>query len=112
MEYRFTKNVLLAKVTELGYVPGKTENKTILVIRDLESAIMYAPENKVVYITDDQDKFNKFLMFTEAGCGNDDIAILMDGFSFKYQKIGEDVVDTGILKTWENIGLILDNIPG
>ena len=109
MEYKFAKNILLDKAIELGYNPGEISNKKILVIRDLETALMYAPENIVVYVTDDVVAFNKFKMFTKVGCGNDDSAILMDGNEFKYIRRGEtEITNTHVLKIWENIETILN----
>lgn len=110
MEYKFSRNVLLEKMRTLGYEPGITTDKKILVIRDLETALFFAPENTVVYITDDSVNYARFNMFTESDCGDDDLAILIDGTAFHYEHNGE-TVETEIIKDWKNLQQILEVLP-
>ncbi len=110
MEYKLKKNVLINKMRELGYIPGETAGKKILIIRELETALFFAPENLVVYVTDDRSKHDMFNMFTETDCGDDDMAILIDGTEFRYEKDGE-LISSGIMKTWNNLDKILELLP-
>lgn len=109
VEYKMSKNVLMEKLTSIGFKPVETTGKKILVIRDIETALFYAPENTVVYVTDDPIKHQQFDMFTEADCGDDDCSILMDGTEFRHEHDGK-VIATGIMKEWKNLEKILDLI--
>lgn len=83
------------------------KNKTILVIRELDIALMLAVQNKVIYITDDAKCAEIFRKNTNAGMGNDDIVILINKWINKLEfkavfekmekKIGKKKFDCAIL---------------
>ena len=73
------------------------KNKTILVIRELDIALMLAVQNKVIYITDDVKCAEIFRKNTAAGMGNDDVVILINKWSNKltfkkvFEKMGKKI---------------------
>ena len=87
-EHLMSENVLLEKLASLQ--PQKTlleiKGKNILVVHELETAIILARLNSVTYVTDDIDTFNKFKSMTGYGeFGNDDQAYFVDGNEITWQ---------------------------
>lgn len=82
----------IAKLQEVfGTTVINIKNKTILVIRELDLALMLAVNNKVVYVTDDAKCVEIFRKNTAAGMGNDDVVILINKWSnkLKFKKVFE-----------------------
>ena len=89
---------LLAKIQEVfGTTLINIKGKTILVIRELDIALMLAVNNKVIYVTDDAKCAEIFRKNTAAGMGNDDIVILINKWNNKlkfnkvFEKMGKKV---------------------
>lgn len=83
---------LLAKIQEVfGTTLINIKGKTILVIRELDIALMLAVNNKVIYVTDDAKCAEIFRKNTAAGMGNDDVVILINKWSnkLKFKKVFE-----------------------
>lgn len=90
-EYRMSEPKLFQKLIEVfGKISLITEKK-ILVIRDLEVALMLSIHNAVVYITDDEDCAEAFRKNTAAGMGNDDIVLHVNNWNnkLKFNKVFE-----------------------
>ncbi|MDT3368522.1 MAG: hypothetical protein LIR40_07755 [Bacteroidota bacterium] len=74
----------LAKIQEVfGTTLINIKGKTILVIRELDIALMLAVNNKVIYVTDDAKCAEIFRKNTAAGMGNDDVVILINKWNNK-----------------------------
>lgn len=89
---------ILAKIQEVfGTTLINIKGKTILVIRELDIALMLAVNNKVIYVTDDAKCAEIFRKNTAAGMGNDDIVILINKWNNKlkfnkvFEKMGKKV---------------------
>lgn len=89
---------LLAKIQEVfGTTLINIKGKTILVIRELDIALMLAVNNKVIYVTDDAKCAEIFRKNTAAGMGNDDVVILINKWNNKlkynkaFEKMGKKV---------------------
>lgn len=91
----------IAKLQEVfGTTVINIKNKTILVIRELDLALMLAVNNKVIYVTDDAKCAEIFRKNTAAGMGNDDVVILINKWSnkLKFKKVtGKMKFDCAIL---------------
>lgn len=82
----------IAKLQEVfGTTVINIKNKTILVIRELDLALMLAVNNKVIYVTDDAKCAEIFRKNTAVGMGNDDIVILINKWTnkLKFKKVFE-----------------------
>lgn len=80
----------LAKIQEVfGTTLINIKGKTILVIRELDIALMLAVNNKVIYVTDDAKCAEIFRKNTAAGMGNDDVVILINKWNnkLKFKKV-------------------------
>ena len=83
--------LLFKKLKEMfGTITAISGNK-ILVIRELEVALMLAVRNSVIYITDDPECAEIFRKNTEAGMGDDDVVILINKWTnkLKFTKVFE-----------------------
>ena len=90
-EYRMSEPVLLFALKKIYGRIGAISGKKILVIRDLEVALMLSVRNAVVYITDDPRCAELFRKNTEAGMGNDDVVIFINKWTnkLKFTKVFE-----------------------
>ena len=90
-EYRMSEPVLLFALKKIYGRIGAISWKKILVIRDLEVALMLSVRNAVVYITDDEECSEAFRKNTEAGMGNDDVVIFINKWTnkLKFTKVFE-----------------------
>lgn len=93
-EHLMTNNVLLKKLWELQQrkTLESVENKKILVVHELETAIILAVQNAVTYVTDDYDAYTKFKGMTGAEeFGSDDHAYFVDGKEIKWTSFIKDI---------------------
>lgn len=90
-EYRMSEPKLFQKLIEVFGSISSITGKKILVIRDLEVALMLSIHNAVVYITDDEDCAEAFRKNTEAGMGDDDIVLRVNNWNkkLKFSKVFE-----------------------
>ena len=90
-EYRMSEPVLLFALKKIYGRIGAISGKKILVIRDLEVALMLSVRNAVVYITDDPRCAELFRKNTESGMGNDDVVIFINKWTnkLKFTKVFE-----------------------
>lgn len=94
-EYRMSLPKLFEKLIQVFGSISAISGKKILVIRDLEVALMLSVRNAVVYITDDEECAEQFRKNTEAGMGNDDIVFHINNWNNKckftkvYEKMGK-----------------------
>lgn len=93
-EHLMTNNVLLKKLWELQQrkTLESVKNKKILVVHELETAIILAVQNAVTYVTDDYDAYIKFkgMTGTEEFGGNDE-AYFVDDKEIKWKSFIEDI---------------------
>lgn len=90
-EYRMSQPKLFEKLIQVFGSISAISGKRILVIRDLEVALMLSIRNAVVYITDDEECAEAFRKNTEAGMGNDDVVLFINKWTnkLKYTKVFE-----------------------
>ena len=93
-EYRTSEPVLLFVLKKIYGRIGAISGKKILVIRDLEVALMLSVRNAAVYITDDPRCAELFRRNTEAGMGNDDAVIFINKWTNKLKF-------TNVFERWE-----------
>lgn len=91
-EYPMNQPLLFKKLKEVfGTITG-ISGKTILVIRELEVALMLAVRNSVIYITDDPDCAEIFRKNTDTGMGDDDQVIINNlDKKFKLEEVTGDM---------------------
>jgi hypothetical protein len=99
-EHRMTNNVLIKKLKDIYGSLSAIQGKKILVIHELETALMLAAMNTVVYVTDDESAVNRFKILTKTGFGDDDKTIL----------IGKDTMVDGTVITWSNLKIALGQL--
>ena len=90
-EYRMSQPKLFEKLIQVFGSISAISGKKILVIRDLEVALMLSVRNAVVYITDDEECSEAFRRNTEAGMGNDDVVLFINKWNnkLKFNKVFE-----------------------
>ena len=90
-EYRMSQPKLFEKLIQVFGSISAISGKKILVIRDLEVALMLSVRNVVVYITDDEECSEAFRRNTEAGMGNDDVVLFINKWTnkLKFTKVFE-----------------------
>ena len=90
-EYRMSQPKLFEKLIQVFGSISAISGKKILVIRDLEVALMLSVRNVVVYITDDEECSEAFRRNTEAGMGNDDVVLFINKWNnkLKFNKVFE-----------------------
>lgn len=90
-EYRMSQPKLFEKLIQVFGSISAISGKKILVIRDLEVALMLSVRNAVVYITDDEECSEAFRRNTEAGMGNDDVVLFINKWTnkLKFTKVFE-----------------------
>ena len=90
-EYRMSQPKLFEKLIQVFGSISAISGKKILVIRDLEVALMLSVRNAVVYITDDEECSEAFRKNTEAGMGNDDVVLFINKWTnkLKFTKVFE-----------------------
>lgn len=90
-EYRMSQPKLFEKLIQVFGSISAISGKKILVIRDLEVALMLSVRNAVVYITDDEECSEAFRKNTEAGMGNDDVVLFINKWNnkLKFNKVFE-----------------------
>lgn len=90
-EYRMSQPKLFEKLIQVFGSISAISGKKILVIRDLEVALMLSVRNEVVYITDDEECSETFRKNTEAGMGNDDVVLFINKWNnkLKFNKVFE-----------------------
>ena len=90
-EYRMSQPKLFEKLIQVFGSISAISDKKILVIRDLEVALMLSVRNAVVYITDDEECSEAFRRNTEAGMGNDDVVLFINKWNnkLKFNKVFE-----------------------
>ena len=83
------KNITTAELAEhrynadpfklYGIGPNDIKNKIVLVVHDLQAAVVMSLHNKVVYITDDEDSYDCFMshIVYKSAFGKDDAAYLI-----------------------------------
>ena len=93
-EHLMTNNVLLKKLWELQQrkTLASVVNKKILVVHELETAIILAVQNAVTYVTDDYDAYTKFKGMTGTEeFGGDDEVYFVDGVKITWQNFIEQI---------------------
>lgn len=93
-EHLMTNNVLLKKLWELQQrkTLESVENKKILVVHELETAIILAVQNAVTYVTDDYDAYTKFKGMTGTEeFGGDDEAYFVDGVKITWKNFIKEI---------------------
>lgn len=93
-EHLMTDNVLLKKLWELQQrkTLESVENKKILVVHELETAIILAVQNAVTYVTDDYDAYTKFKGMTGTEeFGGDDEAYFVDGVKITWKNFIKEI---------------------
>lgn len=90
-EYRMSQPKLFEKLIQVFGSISAISGKKILVIRDLEVALMLSVRNAVIYITDDEECSEAFRRNTEAGMGNDDVVLFINKWTnkLKFTKVFE-----------------------
>ena len=91
-EYPMNQPLLFKKLKEVFDTITAISGKKILVIRELEVALMLAVKNSVIYITDDPDCAEIFRKNTDAGMGDDDQVIINNlDKKFKLEEVTGDM---------------------
>lgn len=91
-EYPMNQPLLFKKLKEVFGTITAISGKKILVIRELEVALMLAVRNSVIYITDDPDCAEIFRKNTDVGMGGDDQVIINNlDKKFKLEEVTGDM---------------------
>lgn len=90
-EYRMSQPKLFEKLIQVFGSISAISGKKILVIRDLEVALMLSVRNAVVYITDDEECSEAFRKNTEAGMGNDDKVFFINNYKTELKELLNDM---------------------
>lgn len=91
-EYPMNQPLLFKKLKDVFGTITAISGKKILVIRELEVALMLAVKNSVIYITDDPDCAEIFRKNTDAGMGDDDQVIINNlDKKFKLEEVTGDM---------------------
>lgn len=90
-EYRMSQPKLFEKLIQVFGSISAISGKKILVIRDLEVALMLSVRNTVVYITDDEECAEAFRKNTEAGMGDDDKVFFINNYKTELKELLTDM---------------------
>ena len=90
-EYRMSLPKLFEKLIQVFGSISAISGKKILVIRDLEVALMLSVRNAVVYITDDEECSEAFRKNTEVGMGNDDEVFFINNYTTELKEKIKDM---------------------
>ena len=90
-EYRMSQPKLFEKLIQVFGSISAISGKKILVIRDLEVALMLSVRNSVVYITDDEECAEAFRKNTEAGMGDDDKVFFINNYKTELKELLTDM---------------------
>lgn len=90
-EYRMSQPKLFEKLIQVFGSISAISGKKILVLRDLEVALMLSIRNAVVYITDDEECADAFRKNTEAGMGDDDKVFFINNYKTELKELLNDM---------------------
>ena len=90
-EYRMSQPKLFEKLIQVFGSISAISGKKILVLRDLEVALMLSIRNAVVYITDDEEYAEAFRKNTEAGMGDDDKVFFINNYKTELKELLNDM---------------------
>lgn len=90
-EYRMSQPKLFEKLIQVFGSISAISGKKILVIRELEVALMLSVRNAVVYITDDEECAEVFRKNTETGMGDDDKVFFINNYKTELKEILKDM---------------------
>lgn len=90
-EYRMSQPKIFEKLIQVFGSISAISGKKILVIRDLEVALMLSVRNAVVYITDDEECAEQFCKNTEAGMGDDDKVFFINNYKTELKELLNDM---------------------
>lgn len=90
-EYRMSLPKLFEKLIQVFGSISAISGKKILVIRELEVALMLSVRNTVVYITDDEECAEAFRKNTEAGMGDDDKVFFINNYKTELKELLNDM---------------------